>query len=103
MSKISFFLLSVFLVLKKIILGVFTSIASTAVPKITASIEKFLVLEDRLLVLFAVRIMPGLLPRSLHSLDLSRNKIVVIEGLRELARLRVLNLSHNRISRIGHG
>ncbi|CAK9232456.1 unnamed protein product [Sphagnum jensenii] len=50
-----------------------------------------------------LRIMPGLLPRSLHSLDLSRNKIVVIEGLRELARLRVLNLSHNRISRIGHG
>jgi hypothetical protein len=50
-----------------------------------------------------VRIVPGCLPRSLHGLDLSRNKIVVIEGFRELSRLRVLNLSHNRILRIGHG
>lgn len=50
-----------------------------------------------------VRILPGCLPRSLHTLDLSKNKIVVIEGLRELTRLRVLNLSHNRILRIGHG
>ncbi|XP_024364961.1 uncharacterized protein [Physcomitrium patens] len=50
-----------------------------------------------------VRMLPGCLPKSLHTLDLSRNKIVVIEGLRELSRLRVLNLSHNRIIRIGHG
>lgn len=39
----------------------------------------------------------------MHSLDLSRNKIANIEGLRELTKLRVLNLSYNRISRIGHG
>ncbi|CAL9101705.1 unnamed protein product [Musa textilis] len=50
-----------------------------------------------------VHISPGCLPRSLHMLDLSRNKIATIEGLRELTRLRVLNLSYNRISRIGHG
>eukprot|EP00249_Psilotum_nudum_P021144 c27992_g2_i1 orf=452-3127(-) len=50
-----------------------------------------------------VRIIPGALPKNLHSLDLSRNRIAVIEGLRELTRLRVLNLSYNRISRIGHG
>lgn len=36
-------------------------------------------------------------------LNLSKNKISVIEGLRELTRLRVLDLSCNRISRIGHG
>jgi len=52
---------------------------------------------------FAVHIMPGSLPRSLHSLDLSHNRITAIEGLRDLTRLRVLNMSHNRISRIGHG
>lgn len=46
---------------------------------------------------------PGSLPKGLHLLDLSRNKISTIEGLRELTRLRVLNLSYNRISRIGHG
>jgi Leucine-rich repeat (LRR) protein len=51
----------------------------------------------------AVQIAPGSLPKGLHSLDLSRNKIAVIEGLRELTRLRVLNLSYNRITRIGHG
>uniref|UniRef100_A0A1D1XS88 Dynein assembly factor 1, axonemal n=1 Tax=Anthurium amnicola TaxID=1678845 RepID=A0A1D1XS88_9ARAE len=50
-----------------------------------------------------VHISPGALPKSLHTLDLSRNKIATIEGLRELTRLRVLNLSYNRISRIGHG
>ncbi|CAN6290390.1 unnamed protein product [Urochloa humidicola] len=50
-----------------------------------------------------VQITPGSLPKGLHSLDLSRNKIAVIEGLRDLTRLRVLNLSYNRISRIGHG
>ncbi|TVU48112.1 hypothetical protein EJB05_07737 [Eragrostis curvula] len=52
---------------------------------------------------FIVHISPGSLPKGLHSLDLSRNNIANIEGLRELTRLRVLNLSYNRISRIGHG
>ncbi|KAG8088437.1 hypothetical protein GUJ93_ZPchr0010g7660 [Zizania palustris] len=52
---------------------------------------------------FIIHISPGSLPRGLHSLDLSRNKIANIEGLRELTKLRVLNLSYNRISRIGHG
>ncbi|KAL6883684.1 hypothetical protein ACP4OV_011098 [Aristida adscensionis] len=52
---------------------------------------------------FIVHISPGSLPKGLHSLDLSRNKITAIEGLRELTKLRVLNLSYNRISRIGHG
>ncbi|RRT77268.1 hypothetical protein B296_00000035 [Ensete ventricosum] len=51
----------------------------------------------------AVHISTGSLPKSLHMLDLSRNKIATIEGLRELTRLRVLNLSYNRISRVGHG
>ncbi|XP_078429670.1 outer arm dynein light chain 1 protein [Wolffia australiana] len=50
-----------------------------------------------------VHIAPGVLPKSLQSLDLSRNKMAAIEGLRELPRLRVLNLSYNKISRIGHG
>lgn len=50
-----------------------------------------------------VRVPTGCLPRSLHTLDFSRNRIGVIEGFRELSRLRVLNLSYNRISRIGHG
>ncbi|KAF3524141.1 hypothetical protein F2Q69_00051828 [Brassica cretica] len=39
----------------------------------------------------------------LHALNLSKNKISVIEGLRELTCLRVLDLSYNRISRIGQG
>uniref|UniRef100_A0A0A9CKB8 Uncharacterized protein n=1 Tax=Arundo donax TaxID=35708 RepID=A0A0A9CKB8_ARUDO len=52
---------------------------------------------------FIVHISSGSLPKGLHSLDLSRNKIASIDGLRELTRLRVLNLSYNRISRIGHG
>ncbi|GJN08821.1 hypothetical protein PR202_ga26778 [Eleusine coracana subsp. coracana] len=52
---------------------------------------------------FIAHIHPGSLPKGLHSLDLSRNKIATIEGLRELTRLRVLNLSYNRITRIGHG
>ncbi|GJN30535.1 hypothetical protein PR202_gb18848 [Eleusine coracana subsp. coracana] len=51
---------------------------------------------------FIAHIHPGSLPKGLHSLDLSRNKIASIEGLRELTRLRVLNLSYNRITRIGH-
>lgn len=36
-------------------------------------------------------------------LNLSRNNISTIEGLRELTRLRVLDLSYNRIFKIGHG
>ncbi|XP_050205499.1 uncharacterized protein LOC126655376 [Mercurialis annua] len=52
---------------------------------------------------FIVYINPGSLPKGLHTLNLSRNKINAIEGLRELTRLRVLDLSHNRISRIGQG
>ncbi|XP_010267518.1 PREDICTED: uncharacterized protein LOC104604715 isoform X2 [Nelumbo nucifera] len=45
----------------------------------------------------------GSLPKGLHTLNLSRNKIVAIEGLRELNRLRAVDLSYNRISRVGHG
>lgn len=52
---------------------------------------------------YIVQITPGSLPKGLHTLNLSRNKICTIEGLRELTRLRVLDLSYNRISRIGHG
>ncbi|KAE8668172.1 Adenine nucleotide alpha hydrolases-like superfamily protein isoform 1 [Hibiscus syriacus] len=48
------------------------------------------------------RITAGALPRGLHMLDLSRNNISTIESLHELTRLRVLNLSYNRIFRIGH-
>jgi hypothetical protein len=36
-------------------------------------------------------------------LSLSKNNISTIEGLKELTRLRLLDLSYNRISRIGHG
>lgn len=50
-----------------------------------------------------VHITPGSLPKGLHTLNLSKNKISTIEGLREYTRLRVLDLSYNRISRIGHG
>ncbi|CAK9137440.1 unnamed protein product [Ilex paraguariensis] len=50
-----------------------------------------------------VHITPGSLPKGLHTLNLSRNKISAIEGLRELTRLRVVDLSYNRISRIGQG
>ncbi|XP_022975597.1 uncharacterized protein LOC111475193 isoform X2 [Cucurbita maxima] len=46
---------------------------------------------------------PGSLPKGLHTLNLSRNMIIAIEGLKELARLRILDLSYNRISHIGHG
>ncbi|OIT32458.1 PREDICTED: 187-kDa microtubule-associated protein AIR9-like [Nicotiana attenuata] len=52
---------------------------------------------------FIVQITPGSLPRGLHVLNLSKNKIHTIEGLRELTRLRMLDLSYNRISRIGQG
>lgn len=54
-------------------------------------------------VRLAAHIAPGSLPKGLHSLDLSRNSISTTDGLRELTRLRVLSLSYNRISRIGHG
>ncbi|XP_077243343.1 uncharacterized protein LOC143883897 [Tasmannia lanceolata] len=50
-----------------------------------------------------VRITAGALPRGLHALNLSKNNFSTIEGLRELSRLRVLDLSYNRIFRIGHG
>ncbi|MQL97782.1 hypothetical protein Taro_030484 [Colocasia esculenta] len=50
-----------------------------------------------------IRITSGALPRGLHTLNLSRNNILVIEGLRELTRLRVLDISYNRICKIGHG
>lgn len=56
-----------------------------------------------LVYLFAVHIPTGSLPKGLHTLNLSRNKINTIEGLREMTRLRVLDLSYNRIFRIGHG
>ncbi|XVE60496.1 hypothetical protein DITRI_Ditri05aG0133700 [Diplodiscus trichospermus] len=52
---------------------------------------------------FIAHITPGSLPKGLHTLNLSRNKINTIEGLRELTRLRVVDLSYNRIARIGHG
>ncbi|KAH7524382.1 hypothetical protein FEM48_Zijuj06G0113400 [Ziziphus jujuba var. spinosa] len=52
---------------------------------------------------YSIHITPGSLPKGLHSLNLSRNKISSIEGLRDLTHLRVLDLSYNRISRIGHG
>ncbi|KAG0477245.1 hypothetical protein HPP92_013649 [Vanilla planifolia] len=50
-----------------------------------------------------VRITPGSLPKGLHLLNLSKNNISTIEGLRDLSRLRVLDLGYNRIARIGHG
>lgn len=52
---------------------------------------------------FIVHMPTGSLPKGLHTLNLSRNKVNIIEGLREMTRLRVLDLSYNRISRIGHG
>ncbi|KAE9609046.1 putative leucine-rich repeat domain, L domain-containing protein [Lupinus albus] len=52
---------------------------------------------------FIVNITPRFLPKGIHTLNLSRNKISTIEGLKELTRLRVLDLSYNRISRIGQG
>ncbi|KAK9002920.1 hypothetical protein V6N11_060494 [Hibiscus sabdariffa] len=51
---------------------------------------------------FIGHITPGSLPKSLHTLNLSRNKISTIEGLQELTRLRFVDLSYNRIARIGH-
>jgi hypothetical protein len=55
------------------------------------------------LICLAVRISAGALPRGLHMLNLSRNNISTVEGLHELTRLRVLDLSYNQIFRIGHG
>ncbi|XP_022773139.1 uncharacterized protein LOC111315573 isoform X2 [Durio zibethinus] len=52
---------------------------------------------------FIAHVTPGSLPKGLHTLNLSRNKINTIEGLKELTRLRVVDLSYNRIARIGHG
>ncbi|CAL0327367.1 unnamed protein product [Lupinus luteus] len=52
---------------------------------------------------FIVNITPGFLPKGIHTLNLSQNKISTIVGLRELTRLRVLDLSYNRISRVGQG
>lgn len=52
--------------------------------------------------ILAVCITPESLPKSIHTLNLSRNKIATVEGLKELTRLRVLDLSYNRVSRIGH-
>ncbi|KAK8953463.1 hypothetical protein KSP40_PGU010696 [Platanthera guangdongensis] len=50
-----------------------------------------------------VHITPGSLPKGLHMLNLSKNKISAIEGLRDLSRLRVLDLNYNRIAKMGHG
>ncbi|KAG5112464.1 hypothetical protein JHK82_035733 [Glycine max] len=52
---------------------------------------------------FIVHISPGVLPKGIQTLNLSKNKISTLEGLRELAKLRILDLSYNRISRIGQG
>ncbi|CAJ1971765.1 unnamed protein product [Sphenostylis stenocarpa] len=52
---------------------------------------------------FIVHISPGFLPKGIQTLNLSRNKISTLDGLRELTKLRVLDLSYNRISRIGQG
>ncbi|OMP01218.1 Leucine-rich repeat, typical subtype [Corchorus olitorius] len=52
---------------------------------------------------FIAHITAGSLPKGLHTLNLSRNKINTIEGLRELTRLRIVDLSYNRIARLGHG
>lgn len=72
--------------------------------KVVPSISGFLYLRSaNLSSNCIVEITPGSLPKSLHTLDLSRNKISTIEGLRHLEKLRVLNLSFNRISRISHG
>ncbi|KAL5647509.1 hypothetical protein ACJX0J_041864, partial [Zea mays] len=50
-----------------------------------------------------VRVIVGALSKGLHMLILSKNNISIIERLRELTRLRLLDISCNRISRIGHG
>ncbi|XP_045829103.1 uncharacterized protein LOC123920827 [Trifolium pratense] len=52
---------------------------------------------------FIVCISPGCLPKSVQTLNLSRNKISTVDGLKELTRLRILDLSYNCITRIGQG
>ncbi|WJX62901.1 hypothetical protein P8452_47847 [Trifolium repens] len=52
---------------------------------------------------FIVCISPGCLPRSVQTLNLSRNKISTVDGLKELTRLRVLDLSYNCITKFGQG
>ncbi|KAL2339924.1 hypothetical protein Fmac_007864 [Flemingia macrophylla] len=72
--------------------------------KVIPSISHFSTLRSvNLSSNFIAHITPGFLPKGIHTLNLSRNKISAIEGLRELTRLRVLDLSYNRISRIGQG
>ncbi|XP_011100982.1 uncharacterized protein LOC105179085 [Sesamum indicum] len=72
--------------------------------KATPSISQFSSLRSvNLSNNFIVHIAPGSLPKGLHILNLSRNKIHTIEGLRELTHLRVLDLSYNRITRISQG
>ncbi|KAK4428563.1 hypothetical protein Salat_1156100 [Sesamum alatum] len=72
--------------------------------KATPSISQFSSLRSvNLSNNFIVHIAPGSLPKGLHILNLSRNKIHTIEGLRELTHLRVLDLSYNRVTRIGQG
>ncbi|KAA3468145.1 Leucine-rich repeat, typical subtype [Gossypium australe] len=50
-----------------------------------------------------IQITPGSLPKGLHTLNLSRNNINNFLGLRELTRLRVVDLSYNHITKIVHG
>lgn len=87
-------------------LNSFTSVAHFAGIglKVVPSISAFGSLRSVSLTRnFIANITPGCLPKNIHTLDLSRNKLSTIEGLRDLTKLRVLNLSYNRISRIGHG
>ncbi|GKV11410.1 hypothetical protein SLEP1_g22671 [Rubroshorea leprosula] len=51
----------------------------------------------------AASVTAGALPRGLHILNLSKNNISTIGGLRGLTQLRVLDLSYKHILRIGHG
>ncbi|CAI0550357.1 unnamed protein product [Linum tenue] len=78
---------------------------STVLGRLTAAVK----VDDKMSPVvcfmnpFTARITAGALPRGLHMLNLAKNSISTIEGLRELTRLRVLDLSYNRIFRIGHG
>lgn len=69
--------------------------------KLTTKVTQFV--EFLLYYCSAVSIIAGCLPKSVQTLNLSRNKISTIDGLKELTRLRVLDLSYNCISRIGQG
>ncbi|CAA3002337.1 Leucine-rich repeat, typical subtype [Olea europaea subsp. europaea] len=72
--------------------------------KVIPSVSHFSILRSVNLSSNSIgHITPGSLPKGLHILKLSKNNISTIEGLRELTRLRVLDLSYNRISRIGQG